>query len=150
MPNEEITPDPVELDINSLESIEMSGSPSGIVCPECGGVLWERYFGSFRKLECHLGHAFDMASLLEFQAEEIEQRLWSLLRVLRERVSITRQMANSARENNNSSEAQQFEAQAQQALQRAQMMRQVLLVGEVIPAPSGFAIDEASNENEGP
>jgi two-component system chemotaxis response regulator CheB len=91
-----------------------------------------------------------MASLLEFQAEEIEQRLWSLLRVLRERVSITRQMANSARENNNSSEAQQFEAQAQQALQRAQMMRQVLLVGEVIPAPSSFAIDEASNENEGP
>jgi hypothetical protein len=59
-------------------------------------------------------------------------------------------MANLARENNNSTEAQQFEAQAQQALQRAQMMRQVLLVGEVIPTPSGFAIDEASNENEGP
>lgn len=149
MPNEKITYDPVELNAISLESIEMPGSPSGIVCPDCGGVLWERGLGNFRKLQCHLGHAFDMASLLEFQAEEIEQRLWSLLRVLRERVSITRQLSASARENNNPSEAQQLEAQAQQALQRAQMIRQVLLLGEATATSSGFAIDEASNENEG-
>jgi chorismate mutase len=79
-----------------------------------------------------------MASFLEFQAEEIEQRLWSLLRVLRERVSITRQLAASARENNNPTEAQQLEAQAQQALQRAQMIRQVLQLGEVSPISSGL------------
>ena len=149
MPNEKITSDPVELNVNSLESIEMPGSPSGIVCPDCGGVMWERRLGNFRKLQCHLGHAFDMASLLEFQDEEIEQRLWSLLRVLRERVSVTRQLAASARENNNPSGAQQLEAQAQQALQRAQMIRQVLLLGEATATSSGFAIDEASNENEG-
>jgi hypothetical protein len=58
--------------------------------------MWERRLGNFPKLQCHLVHAFDMANLLEFQAEEIEQRLWSLLRVLRERVSITRQLATSA------------------------------------------------------
>ncbi len=148
MPSEEITSDPVELNVDSLESIEMPGSPSVIVCPECGGVMWERRLGNFRKLQCHLGHAFDMESLLEFQAEEIEQRLWSLLRVLRERMSITRQLAALARENNNLNEAHQLEAQAQQALQRAQMIRQVLLVGEVRPTSSGFAIDEVSNENE--
>lgn len=144
MPNEEITSDPVELNVNSLESIDMPGSPSVIVCPECGGVMWERRLGSFPKLQCHLGHAFDMASLLEFQAEEIEQRLWSLLRVLRERVSITRQLAASARENNNPSEAQQLEAQAQHALQRAQMIRQVLLLGEARATSSGLASDEVS------
>jgi two-component system chemotaxis response regulator CheB len=142
MPNEKITPDPVELDIISFESIEMPGSPSVIICPECGGMMWETHLGNFRKLQCHLGHAFDMASLLEFQAEEIEQRLWSLLRVLRERVSISRQLAASALESNSPSEAQQFEAQAQQALQRAQMIRQVLLVGEVRPTLSELARDE--------
>jgi len=148
MPNEKITPDPVELDIISLESIEMPGSPSVIICPECGGVMWERRLGNFRKLQCHLGHAFDMASFLEFQAEEIEQRLWSLLRVLRERVSISRQLAASALESNSPSEAQQFEAQAQQALQRAQMIRQALFVGEVRPTLSELARDEALNKNE--
>lgn len=130
MPNEEIKSDPVELDVNSLESIDIPGTPSVFVCPECGGVMWEKRLGNFLKFQCHLGHAFDMASLLESQAEEIEQRLWSLLRVLRERVSITRQLANSARENNNPSEAQQLEAQAQQALQRAQMIRQILLLSD--------------------
>lgn len=149
MGNKDITPDPVELDISSLESIEMPGSPSVFVCPECGGVMWERRLGNFPKLQCHLGHAFDMASLLEFQAEEIEQRLWSLLRVLRERVSIIRQLAASARENNNPREAQQLESQAQQALQRAQMIRQVILLGETRATSSGLGIDEASNENEG-
>src|SRR4028118_1537785 len=148
MPNEKITPDPVELDIISLESIEMPGSPSVIICPECGGVMWERRLGNFRKLQCHLGHAFDMAGLLEFQAEEIEPRLWSLLRVLRERVSISRQLAASALESNSPSEAQQFEAQAQQALQRAQMIRQALFVGEVRPISSELARDEALNKNE--
>ena len=48
MPNSKITPDPVELNVNSLESIEMPGSPSVIVCPECGGVMWERRLGAFR------------------------------------------------------------------------------------------------------
>jgi two-component system chemotaxis response regulator CheB len=138
MPNEEITSDSVELNVNSLESIEMPGSPSVFICPDCGGVMWEKGLGNFRQLQCHLGHAFDMASFLEFQAEEIEQRLWSLLRVLRERVSITRQLAASARENNNPTEAQQLEAQAQQALQRAQMIRQVLQLGEVSPISSGL------------
>ena len=147
MLNEKITPDPVELGIISLETIEMSGSPSVIICPECGGVMWERDLGNFRRLQCHLGHAFDMASLLEFQAEEIEQRLWSLLRVLRERVSISRQLAASALESNSPSEAQQFEAQAQQALQRAQMIRQALFVGEVTTS-SDQATDEALNKNE--
>jgi two-component system, chemotaxis family, protein-glutamate methylesterase/glutaminase len=147
MRNKDITTDPVELDAISLESIEMPGSPSVIICPECGGVMWERRLGNFGKLQCHLGHAFDMASLLEFQAEEIEQRLWSLLRVLRERVSIIRQLAASARENNNHSEAQQIESQAQQSLQRAQMIRQVILLGETRATSSGLAIDEVSNEN---
>jgi two-component system chemotaxis response regulator CheB len=130
MRNKEITPDSVELDIISLESIDMAGTPSIIICPECGGGMWEKRLGNFPKLQCHLGHAFDMASLLEFQAEEIEQKLWSLLRVLRERVSLTRQLANSARENNNPREAQQLEAQAEQVLQRAQMIRQVLLLSD--------------------
>ncbi len=89
--------------------------------------MWEKGLGNFRQLQCHLGHAFDMASFLEFQAEEIEQRLWSLLRVLRERATVTRQLANSAYENNNPVEAQQLEEQAQKALKRAEMIRQVLL-----------------------
>lgn len=138
MAYEDLTPDLVELDVNSLEGNYLTGSPSVFICPECGGVMWERHFGNLQKFHCHIGHAFDAASLLESQAEEIEYRLWSLLRLLKERVTITRRLAASARDNNNPSEAQQLEAQALAALQRAEMIRQVLLVG-----------DEASIEHEG-
>lgn len=34
-----ITPDPVEMD--RLETNELPGSPSSLICPECGGAIWE-------------------------------------------------------------------------------------------------------------
>ncbi len=129
MQNQEIKPDLVELDKLSLESSDSLGTPSGIVCPDCGGVLWEMRKGTLRKFQCHVGHAFSMESLLEGQADEIEQMLWTTLRTLKERLKITRQMADEARDNNEHLKVQHFEKQAQQALQRAELIRQALLKG---------------------
>jgi anaerobic ribonucleoside-triphosphate reductase len=70
-----------------------------------------------------------MESLLEGQADEIEQMLWTTLRTLKERLKITRQMADEARDNNEQLKVQHFEKQAQQALQRAELIRQALLKG---------------------
>lgn len=129
MLNQEIKPDLVEFDKLSLESSSPLGTPSGIVCPDCGGVLWEMRKGTLRKFQCHVGHAFSMESLLEGQAEEIEQMLWTTLRTLKERVKIIRQMADEARDNNEQLKVQHFENLAQQALQRAELIRQAILKG---------------------
>lgn len=130
MPNKEMIPDPVEMDKNSLESSDPPGTPSSLVCPECGGAIWEIRKGRLRRFQCHVGHAFSVESFLDGQAEEIEHMLWAVLRTLKDRVKIIRQMADEARENNQPLAAQQFEEQAQQALQRAELIRQALLQGE--------------------
>lgn len=149
MANSDLTPDPVELDINALENNYLPQPPSVLICTACGGVLWEIREGNLLRFQCHVGHTLSVEDLLESQAEEIEQRLWSLLRVLKERMKITRQMAKEVREHDCSLTAvQHLEAQAQQALQRAELIRQVLLIGEVSPKSETSAMNEASNENE--
>lgn len=55
--------------------------------------------------------------------------LWTVLRTLKDRMKIMRQMAEEV-ENEQILTAQQFEDQAQQAQQRAELVRQALLVGE--------------------
>ena len=127
MTNREVKLDPVEIDESFLESRDPPESPSGFVCPECGGALWEMSKGTLRRFQCHIGHAFSVDTFLEGQAEEIEYKLWSVLRTLKDRLKITRQMADKARDDNEPLTAQQFEVQAQQAQQRAELIRQALL-----------------------
>lgn len=134
MADEEINPDSSELDLTTFKNNYLPGPPSVFNCTECGGPLWERRQGNLRKYQCHLGHTLLVESLLEGQVEEIERHLWSLLRILKERATITSQMADEVREHDGSLlAAQQWEAQSQHALQRAELIRQVLLLGEVSP-----------------
>ncbi|HEY9632609.1 MAG TPA: hypothetical protein V6D14_04340 [Coleofasciculaceae cyanobacterium] len=127
MPNQELKPDSVELDKNPLEGSNPAGTLSGLVCPECGGVIWEMRKGTLRRLECHVGHAFSVESFLEEQSEEIERLLWAAMRTLKDRVKIIRRMADEARNKNEPVAAQQFEEEAQQVLKRAELIRQALL-----------------------
>lgn len=120
--------DPVEIDSSSSNT--PVGSPSSLTCPECGGAIWEIRQGNFSSFQCHINHTFSADSLLDGQAEEIEHLLWTLLRTLKDRVRFTQQLAKEADDNNQPLQAQQFEAQAQQALQRAELIQQVLLTGE--------------------
>lgn len=134
MPKDDITADAVELDQYSLKGDDLPGSPSGLICPDCGGALWEIHQGDLHRYQCHIGHAFLAEVLLESQADEIEQYLWSLLRLLKERMRLARDLAVEARQLNRSATAvSQFEAQAEHAEQRAELIRQVLLLGEVHP-----------------
>jgi two-component system chemotaxis response regulator CheB len=133
MPNEEVKPDSVELDKNILEGDDLPGAPSGFVCPECGGVLWEIRKDSLLRFQCHIGHALLAENLLASQAEKIEHLLWSTLRMLKEHANLTRRIANQSREQNDPLTAQRFEEQAQQARQRAELIRQLLLIDKANP-----------------
>jgi two-component system chemotaxis response regulator CheB len=92
--------------------------------------MWERRKGTLRNFRCHVGHAFSVESLLDEQAEEIEQMLWTALRTLKDRARIIRQLADEARDKNELVRVQQFEEEAQQALQRAELIRQAILMQE--------------------
>lgn len=148
MPNSDTTPDPVELDKQSLESGYLPGPPSVLTCPECGGVLWESRQGGLVRFQCHIKHTFSVEDLLESQAEEIEQRLWSLLRFLKERINTVRQIAAEVSERDSSSSSvQRLQAQAQQALQQAELIRQALLIDKN-GSSEASKVDESSHEDE--
>lgn len=131
MPHEEIKSDPVEIDKDFLESSNPPGQLVSLVCPECGGAMWEISTGTLRRYQCHIGHAFSVESFLEGQAEEIEYMLWATLRTLKDRVKITRQMADEACDNNQLLTAERFEEQAQEAQQRAELLRQAIFASEL-------------------
>jgi two-component system, chemotaxis family, protein-glutamate methylesterase/glutaminase len=75
----------------------VSGSPnaeaSGLVCPECGGALWESDDAGVPVYQCRVRHRFSPASLLEAQGEQLESALWAAIRSLEERAALVRRLA---------------------------------------------------------
>jgi two-component system, chemotaxis family, protein-glutamate methylesterase/glutaminase len=66
-------------------------------CPDCGGVLWQDGTGARLSFRCHVGHAYAPEILLSQKADEFEAALWSSLRLLKEKATLTRQLAERTR-----------------------------------------------------
>lgn len=141
MPNKEkeIQPDPVEMSQRMLESYDMPGKHTVMICPECGGTLWEIRRNSLISLQCHVGHTFSLESFLENQAEEIELSLWKTLRTLKDRAELFRQLAAEHSRQGNSGATQQLQMQIENALRRAKLLRQILQMGELKLDPELFS-----------
>jgi two-component system, chemotaxis family, protein-glutamate methylesterase/glutaminase len=48
---------------NVMRQLQKIATPSALVCPECGGSLWEIRKGRPSRYRCHAGHAFTLKSL---------------------------------------------------------------------------------------
>lgn len=58
--------------------------PSGLTCPECGGVVLKVENGQRRQYRCHVGHIYSLESFTEAHADALERALWVALRKLNE------------------------------------------------------------------
>src|SRR5262249_44799968 len=56
---------------HGIEVMNGLGRVTPFTCPSCSGVLWELTDGVLR-YRCHTGHAFSKESLLDAQAEKME------------------------------------------------------------------------------
>ncbi|MGV0836186.1 chemotaxis protein CheB [Mycolicibacterium thermoresistibile] len=72
---------------------ETLGPPSGYVCPDCNGSLMTVSEDSYR---CHVGHAWTADALLQARDDEVEGALWIALRSLREKIRLSRRLAETA------------------------------------------------------
>jgi two-component system, chemotaxis family, protein-glutamate methylesterase/glutaminase len=119
-------------------------------CPDCGGVLWQGGEGSVLRFRCHVGHAFAPELLLSQKSEELETALWSSLRLLKEKATLTQQLANRTRTSGNGrAAAQAAERIADQAKldeRHAQIIQELL---EAIPSPMDQAAVVTLAVNEG-
>jgi two-component system chemotaxis response regulator CheB len=117
-----------EMDRAALES-DRAGAPSGYACPECNGVLWETDQGGMPRFRCRVGHAYSMETLLAEQGSAMDAALWAAYRALEERAALTARMGARMRDRGQASLALRYAEQTQETLQRAELIRRVLLLG---------------------
>ena len=108
-------------------------------CPDCGGVLWQDGAGNQVAFRCHVGHAYAPEILLSQKSEEFESALWASLRLLKEKATLTRQMATRTRAGGNGGSeevASRIEEQAELDEQYARTIQELL---EAMPNPADQA-----------
>ncbi len=101
-------------------------------CPDCGGSLWQVDEGPLLRFHCHVGHAFSSEALLGLKSEELEAALWSCVRLLTEKATLTRQLVARTISNGNDGRATRIEEQAQLDERHARVVRELL---ESMPNP---------------
>ena len=112
-----------------MKTMDKLGKPSRFTCPECGGELWEIVDGSLLRYRCHVGHAYAADTMHAVQAEEIDRKLWELLRRHQERSEFARRCAAHERSLQNERLFRQFEARARRYEQDAELIRELLREG---------------------
>jgi two-component system chemotaxis response regulator CheB len=87
----------IEGEANAMDDLRAIASPSPLVCPECGGGLWEISQARPPRFRCHTGHGYSLRSLEYAMNETTEDTLWSAVRALQERALVTRRIAHENR-----------------------------------------------------
>ncbi len=78
------------------EELDKFGVPSSIICPLCGGPLWQMNEGP-RRFRCHTGHAYSPGTLLEDHREHTERAVAVLLRLLDDEVNLLQHVREKVR-----------------------------------------------------
>ena len=107
-PEQDRYPIPPELDIEArianqdvqgkdlLQSMDAIGRRTPYTCPACRGTLWHIGTGDPLRFRCHTGHSFTTDALLAGQDEQLEEALWSAVRLLEEKANLYRHLASRA------------------------------------------------------
>ncbi|MFL6231647.1 MAG: chemotaxis protein CheB [Thermoanaerobaculia bacterium] len=111
------------------EDGSLTGNPSGLTCPACGGALFEKPGEQPVHFRCRTGHAYSPESLAADQTETLDAALWAALRSLEETASLARRMEKRAREHDNLPACQRYQQRAREADQHAGLLRSMLQQG---------------------
>jgi two-component system chemotaxis response regulator CheB len=125
----------IRKDFDEQEKDQRAGQLTMFTCPDCGGTLWQSSTGPAPHFRCHVGHAWGAEDLLGNKSEELEAALWSSVRLLEERATLTRQVAERVRlTGGDEHRIQGIQEQAELDERRADSIRQLL------NAPLGAAL----------
>ena len=111
---------------STMKEADRLGELSVFTCPECHGPLWEIEDGDMLRYRCHTGHAFTADAVMEAQAIEADEMLWSLLRAHQQRAEFARRMAEREKTRRRSELASQFGARAKEYEADAAVIERIL------------------------
>lgn len=109
-----------------IGNMRLIGKPSALVCPDCGGGLFDIKGASPPRYRCHTGHAFTLRTLRDAQVQVGESALWSAIRVLQEKTMLLRKVAELDRTAGDLSRAAVVETEVKQLTQQIHVLRQLL------------------------
>ncbi|WFP61583.1 chemotaxis protein CheB [Mesorhizobium sp. WSM4904] len=133
---------------STMENEARLGELSVFTCPECHGPLWEVEDGDMLRYRCHTGHAFTADAMMEAQAIEADEILWSLLRSHQQRAAFARRMAERERTMDRSELAAELGRRAMEYEADAALIGSILESRRVQVTGNG-SVDEESNHKEG-
>jgi two-component system chemotaxis response regulator CheB len=110
----------------SARELDRLGDRSPLSCPDCGGALWRMKQGAQERYRCHLGHAYNVESMLGRNRESLEESLWVALRSLEERKYVLTTLAEEMGERNPAT-AGAYHQRAEELHLHVERIRQVLL-----------------------
>ena len=117
-----------------LGGLGLPGSPTGLSCPVCGGVLGEQTDGDELKLECRIGHVLVLDTLLDLKAAAVEDALWAAVRALEEKAALERRLSQRAQQREDAEGAALHARVSHAAQRRAGIVRDVLVAHQDAPA----------------
>ncbi|MBW4419966.1 MAG: chemotaxis protein CheB [Myxacorys californica WJT36-NPBG1] len=123
-----------------LENVESIGTRTTYTCPECNGSIWQIGDEDPLRFRCHTGHSFTADAFLSEQTQNLENALWSAIRVMEEKVTFSRQMAGRMKGHNLQKAALKYEDHAKSLDEEVSLIRGIIL--------SGFATKRTEIENE--
>jgi len=98
--------------------------PTGLACPECGGVMSSEHIGTLLQFRCHIGHVLTAETMLAAQFTMVETKIAACLASLSERAELCRQMSETAAAQGQ--DAASYDAARQEALDRAKVIKELL------------------------
>jgi two-component system chemotaxis response regulator CheB len=115
-----------EQTMTANEMEQKYGSPTGLVCPECSGPIWEAPEGKLTQFRCLVGHAYSPDSFVAEEAIAAERALWVAVKTLQERSSLLRRLSDRANHMGQSITASNFRVQAEESESHAEVIRNIL------------------------
>jgi two-component system chemotaxis response regulator CheB len=106
-----------------MEHLAAIARPSGLVCPDCRGGLWEIERSCPPRYRCHTGHGFTLRTLASAHDAATDEALWSAIRALQEKAIILRRSAQQAAGLGDASGHDAADARAEAAERQATMLR---------------------------
>lgn len=122
----DIDPTERDIDLSGVVPDEIPQPPSKLVCPDCGGSLWEVAEGGLTRYRCHTGHGYTSATLLAAQSGNLEHALWGAIRVLSERATLHRQLSRRNAARGMTSSAEKYRERAIQEERHANVIHEML------------------------
>lgn len=112
-----------------LENVEQIGERTTYTCPDCNGAIWQIGDDEPLKLRCHVGHSFTGEVFSAEQSRNVESALWSAIRIMEEKVTFSRQLAERKREQNLHGEAAAYEKEANALDHEVTRVRDLIVCG---------------------